>query len=162
MAGMPARRPLGPGRELRRPLLELRRDEIRSWLRAEGIGWQEDPTNDDLRAAARNRLRAEALPALTGVGAGDPVAGLLRLAAEARAWIEAAPAVRERVGDWRELPSALRRLEIAERLREAGETPSPRRLDDLERALLQRGAAGLRPGLGLRLAGGDLVLAERR
>lgn len=32
-----------------RPLLALRRDALREWLTGEGIGWIEDPSNDDLR-----------------------------------------------------------------------------------------------------------------
>ncbi len=46
-----------------RPLLELDRAEIESWLRARNIAWREDATNQD-RTYARNRLRHEILPLL--------------------------------------------------------------------------------------------------
>ncbi len=48
-----------------RPLLAERRDAVRAWLEARGIGWREDSSNRDLRLT-RNRLRAEALPLLEG------------------------------------------------------------------------------------------------
>lgn len=46
-----------------RPLLELNRDDIRRWARAEGITWREDSSNNDARFT-RNRIRSETLPAL--------------------------------------------------------------------------------------------------
>lgn len=46
-----------------RPLLEIDRCEIEAWLRARGIGWREDASNQD-RSYARNRLRHEILPLL--------------------------------------------------------------------------------------------------
>jgi tRNA(Ile)-lysidine synthase len=46
-----------------RPLLGLRRDEVRAWAMKEGIPWREDATNSDPRFV-RNRLRNEVLPAL--------------------------------------------------------------------------------------------------
>jgi len=46
-----------------RPLLEIDRDEIETWLREHGIAWREDETNRD-RTYARNRLRHEILPLL--------------------------------------------------------------------------------------------------
>jgi len=48
-----------------RPLLAERRDAVRAWLQARGVGWREDSSNLDLRLT-RNRLRAEALPLLEG------------------------------------------------------------------------------------------------
>ncbi|MFV0334510.1 MAG: tRNA lysidine(34) synthetase TilS [Tropicimonas sp.] len=40
----------GPGAPLLlRPLLEMRRQELRDWLTARGIGWSEDPSNADER-----------------------------------------------------------------------------------------------------------------
>ena len=44
LAGMEARAGL-----FLRPLLEVWRAELRDWLRARGLGWVEDPSNDDLR-----------------------------------------------------------------------------------------------------------------
>ncbi|MFT4241454.1 MAG: tRNA lysidine(34) synthetase TilS [Acidovorax sp.] len=46
-----------------RPLLRVPGAEVRAWLRAQGQGWVEDPTNADERYT-RNRIRARLLPAL--------------------------------------------------------------------------------------------------
>ena len=46
-----------------RPLLEVDRREIETWLRERNIAWREDQTNQD-RTYARNRLRHEVLPLL--------------------------------------------------------------------------------------------------
>ena len=46
-----------------RPLLRVSAAEIRSWLRARGVGFIEDPTNTD-ENFTRNRIRARVLPAL--------------------------------------------------------------------------------------------------
>jgi tRNA(Ile)-lysidine synthase len=51
--------PEGRGVFLLRPLLGLRREDLRSWLRSCGETWIEDPANDDVRyarAAARRRI----------------------------------------------------------------------------------------------------------
>ena len=50
-------------RGLVRPLLEIDRAEIETWLRGHEIAWREDETNRD-RTFARNRLRHEILPLL--------------------------------------------------------------------------------------------------
>lgn len=49
------------GIPLIRPLLHLRRSEIREALRADGIAWREDSSNDD-RGYLRNRIRMELIP----------------------------------------------------------------------------------------------------
>jgi tRNA(Ile)-lysidine synthase len=46
-----------------RPLLEVRREELREYLRAGKQGWREDASNADL-SFARNRIRARVLPML--------------------------------------------------------------------------------------------------
>jgi len=46
-----------------RPLLEVTRDQVRAWLRAEGLGWREDSSNAE-NCYDRNRLRGEILPLL--------------------------------------------------------------------------------------------------
>lgn len=46
-----------------RPLLSVSRQEIEEELRAEGIGWREDSTNQE-RNYARNKLRLEVIPYL--------------------------------------------------------------------------------------------------
>src|SRR5439155_10823993 len=50
----------------RRPLLSARRAELRGFLQRNGLAYDEDPANDDLRFA-RNRVRREALPALASL-----------------------------------------------------------------------------------------------
>lgn len=49
--------------EIVRPLLDVRRGELREWLRAIGQSWREDPTNLDTQRL-RARLRIELLPRL--------------------------------------------------------------------------------------------------
>ncbi len=55
---------IAPSREIFvRPLLGVRRSELREWLVAEGCEWREDPTNSDLRFE-RNWTRNVLLPLL--------------------------------------------------------------------------------------------------
>jgi tRNA(Ile)-lysidine synthase len=54
--------PEGRGVFLLRPLLGVRRAALRAALQAEGIGWLEDPANDDLRYARSRARRTLALP----------------------------------------------------------------------------------------------------
>ncbi|MBF9029160.1 tRNA lysidine(34) synthetase TilS [Rhodobacterales bacterium HKCCE3408] len=49
-----------------RPLLGVPREPLRDWLRAEGIDWAEDPSNEDPRFD-RVRVR-QLMPALEGIG----------------------------------------------------------------------------------------------
>ncbi|GGI07752.1 tRNA lysidine(34) synthetase TilS [Egicoccus halophilus] len=87
LAAMTAHRALDGRRRLVRPLLRLRREALREFLVAEGIGWVEDPGNQD-PAIRRTVIRHEVLPALARA-AGDPVGALGRLAELARADAEA-------------------------------------------------------------------------
>lgn len=68
LAGMPAawRR---DGLQWHRPFLRVAGPEVRSWLTVQGVGWVEDPTNQDSRYT-RNRIRAQILPALDAAFAG--------------------------------------------------------------------------------------------
>lgn len=61
-----------------RPLLEETPQALRTYLRARGQCWREDETNGDI-AYARNRIRAEAMPALLAAYPGA-VQALSRLA----------------------------------------------------------------------------------
>ncbi|NBV47247.1 MAG: tRNA lysidine(34) synthetase TilS [Planctomycetia bacterium] len=61
LAGMPARRSLGPGIDLLRPLLAVPGAATRAFLRERGESWCEDESNTD-RRFARNFLRHEVLP----------------------------------------------------------------------------------------------------
>lgn len=150
LAGIPARRALAPGVDLLRPLLGLRRADLRAGLRARGMAWIEDPTNADPARSARARLRLEVMPALARVATGDPVLAVLRLANEARSWSETLDALLDAAPAWRELPPFLREQAIARELRALGETVSPARLRDLDGALLARGRAGVTADHSLR------------
>ena len=72
-----------------RPLLGHRRADLRDWLRAEGIGWTDDPTNEDERF---DRVRARRAIAALGF---DPV----RLAATAGRMSRAREALERRALD---------------------------------------------------------------
>jgi tRNA(Ile)-lysidine synthase len=86
IAGLAAIRPsLDAGRVLR-PLLGVRRADLRRYLAERGLAHREDASNVDL-AVPRNRLRGEVLPALESIhpGATARLAALASLAAEADA-----------------------------------------------------------------------------
>ncbi|MDX1392887.1 MAG: tRNA lysidine(34) synthetase TilS [Gemmatimonadota bacterium] len=83
LAGIPERR--GP---FVRPLLAVRRGELRDYLASRGEAWLPDPSNRD-RRYARTRLRDGLLPALRGVCPDDGGSRgldetLLRIAGDAR------------------------------------------------------------------------------
>jgi tRNA(Ile)-lysidine synthase TilS/MesJ len=67
-----------------RPLLGVRRDEVRALCTAHGLVPVEDPSNDDL-AHRRNWVRHQALPALSDGARRDLVPVLARQAAVLRA-----------------------------------------------------------------------------
>lgn len=102
--------PEGRGVFLCRPLLTLRRAELRQWLSEEGLGWLDDPANDDLRhprARARRALAEGAEPPVLGEVGSKALAGLWR----ARPW---GGAVLDREGLVQAEPTeALRLLQIA-------------------------------------------------
>ena len=73
--------PEGRGLFLCRPLLNLRRAELRQWLAAEGQVWLDDPANDDPRhprARARRAIAEGACPPMLDDARLDAVAGLWR------------------------------------------------------------------------------------
>jgi tRNA(Ile)-lysidine synthase len=73
-----------------RPLLELRRAQLREYLTARGLSWREDATNADVRVP-RNRIRHEVIGPLEAAHPGA-VSALARLAGDARSlgsWIGA-------------------------------------------------------------------------
>jgi len=83
-AGLAGISAIAPRRErVVRPLLSLRRNELREWLRARGELWREDESNDDL-AHPRNRVRHELLPYLRQHFNPAVDAALARLADAAR------------------------------------------------------------------------------
>ncbi len=81
LGGMSAVRSLGEGLQVVRPLLRLRRDDVRAFVEGEGLDAVSDPTNHDPEQR-RRRARDELMPALARLsgGPGDPVGVLARLA----------------------------------------------------------------------------------
>lgn len=67
--------PEGRGVFALRPLLALRRDELRAWLAGQGFSWLDDPANADLRfARARARAAIEGGDRSGGAGPRAPAA----------------------------------------------------------------------------------------
>ena len=63
LAGMPALRPLAPGIQLLRPLLDIRRADLLGYLQEQGQPYRLDSSNQDLNFS-RNRIRQELIPLL--------------------------------------------------------------------------------------------------
>lgn len=84
-AGMATSRAGAGGVRIVRPLLRVRRADVRAMATAAGLAWIEDPTNDD-PAQRRARARHELLPTLAGLSGAnaDPVRALVRFANHAR------------------------------------------------------------------------------
>ncbi len=73
-----------------RPLLDVGREDLRSWLRGHGHTWVEDATNSDV-GVPRNRIRHRVLPALHAAMGADVTASLARCAEISRAdaeWLD--------------------------------------------------------------------------
>jgi tRNA(Ile)-lysidine synthase len=148
-----------------RPLLAVTREEVRSYLRARGLDWREDPSNAD-RRFARARVRHDLLGALREIGPAAErtiaetawqlreEADLLEGAVEAALdELGGGPAVS--LAALREHPPAVRRLvlrELAGRAAPAGAGPTSlsRREAAEILALGERGTASLDLGGGLR------------
>jgi tRNA(Ile)-lysidine synthase len=78
-----------------RPLLNLGREELRAALRAAGVAWRDDPTNDT-DICLRNRLRRHVIPAWSeAVGERNLAAGVAR----SRALLEEDDEALEAIGD---------------------------------------------------------------
>ncbi len=84
--GMREAQLLGP-LEIHRPLLGVRREDLRGWLAARKLRWREDASNAE-PVFTRNRLRHEALPLLAEIAGRDVIPQLCR-AAEATDELEA-------------------------------------------------------------------------
>jgi tRNA(Ile)-lysidine synthase len=78
LAGMPARRALGEGVTLVRPLLGVTRLEVREYLATLGQGFREDSTNRDT-SRTRSRIRLELLPELVANDNPNVAEALVRL-----------------------------------------------------------------------------------
>jgi tRNA(Ile)-lysidine synthase len=148
LGGLAAIQPVRDAGRVLRPLLAVRRAELREYLERRGLAWQTDSSNASL-AIPRNRLRAEVMPLLEGIAPGA-VAHLAQLAAHAR---EAEDAARAEL-------DAL--LEPALEAGEGGLWLEPAALGSLEgdrrRRLLLRFAA--RGGLAEQLTRAQLVRIE--
>lgn len=91
LAGMPATRPLSASVAAVRPLLNVSRGEIESFLQSIGQASRQDATNLDAELATRNAIRQEILPQIVQRFGPSATAALLRVAeqaAEAQALID--------------------------------------------------------------------------
>jgi tRNA(Ile)-lysidine synthase len=95
LTGLAAIRPSLDGGRVLRPLLGLRRAQLREYLARRGLGCCTDSSNAELEIP-RNRLRAEVVPALESLAPGA-VAHLAELAVRAR---EAEDAARVELEGW--------------------------------------------------------------
>jgi tRNA(Ile)-lysidine synthase len=133
-----------------RPLLDAGREELRDWLRARGLAWVDDPTNDNTRftrvkarrvlaALAPLGITAERLAAVAGhLGqARDALAVLVRDAA-LRNVVEVAGALKVGPGLW-EAPGEVQRQVLAAAVGWLSQAPYLPRAEDLGR--LQRAMA---------------------
>ena len=139
-----------------RPFLSMRRQAIRDYLQAEGIGWVDDPSNDDsefLRIKARQALAALAPLGITS----NEISGVMlnlnmaRLALDDHIAAIAAKLARDASGDlifdrsglMRQSPDVVRKLLSASLRWVSGEDYPPRRaaLAELVTAI-QAGRAG--------------------
>jgi tRNA(Ile)-lysidine synthase len=140
--------PDGQELELYRPLLNVRRQELRDWLAQQGLRWREDASNGE-PVGVRNRLRHEVLPVLAEIAGRDVTPSVVRaaLAAAEQAEITGWALDQARVSDpqgrlhlptLRKLPVALQRAALARLLHEHG-------LAGVDRALLDQALALLEP-----------------
>ncbi len=87
LAGLAAIAAFDSARRLIRPVLEVERVALRSYLEARGLGWCEDASNLDL-GVPRNRIRHAVLPELARAHP-EAVPHLARLATSAQEWRDA-------------------------------------------------------------------------
>jgi len=163
LPGLRARLVRNPGEErevlVARPLLQLRREELRALLAERGLPWREDSSNLSPRFA-RNRVRSEFLPRLSELG-GPAALEALRGFAKAVEEFEEHCAGFTSSLSWREPAHAAARASGAGTLPRAGlrALPSPLARRVLARLLAERtGAIPARPTLDRVLAA---ISAER-
>jgi tRNA(Ile)-lysidine synthase len=102
LAGLSGMRPAWEeaGLRFRRPLLAAGRQELRDWLRAEGIAWIDDPTNDNdrfTRIKARKALAALAPLGITPERLAEVAGHLAR--AQAALTVQVTTAARQHVAE---------------------------------------------------------------
>jgi tRNA(Ile)-lysidine synthase len=161
-----------------RPLLEVRRAELRGWLAERGLAFREDASNA-LPCTPRNRLRHEVLPLLADILGRDPVPAITRAAAihaATRAALEELrpalhvedPQGRLHLGPFRALPAALQNAVLHDWLRRHGVPDLSAKLLDSARGLADPAGAcalDLPGGARLRRRAGRLLwegCGERR
>jgi tRNA(Ile)-lysidine synthase len=142
-----------------RPLLAAGRSELRDWLRAEGVAWLEDPTNDNerfTRVKARKALVAlaplgitvERLAAVAGHLARVQDALALQVRQAEAAWVTGeAGALRFDAGFW-QVPGEVQRQVVVAAVRWLGQGIYAPRAAEVERLL-----AALAAGRDATLAG---------
>lgn len=154
-----------------RPLLDAGRTELRDWLRTQGIGWVDDPTNENLRytrVKARKALEALRPLGITAERLAEVAANLARVrealttqvAAAGQGVREEAGALRFDAGVWAEPSEVQRQVVIAAVLWLGGGDYAPRaaEVDRLVAALSGGGDATL---AGCRARGGWLMREAR-
>lgn len=154
-----------------RPLLGVRRSELRGWLMERGLPFREDATNAE-PLTPRNRLRNEALPLLAEILGRDPVPAITRataIAAETRAALDQLrpalhvedPQGRLHLGPLGSLPPALQTAILHDWLRCRGVRDLSAKLLAAARAMVAPAAApalSLPGGARLRRRAGRLFL----
>jgi tRNA(Ile)-lysidine synthase len=114
LSGIAPRRPLAPGIELVRPLLQVRRAEVLHYLEEERQPYRSDSSNADL-TYTRNRIRHELLPHLAKQYSAAIVPLLGRLAGQAAATTAEHEALARMLLAQVELPKAGNRLVLDRR-----------------------------------------------
>lgn len=159
------------GVRVHRPLLAAGREELRGWLRAEGIPWIDDPTNENerfTRVKARKALAALAPLGITAERLAEVAGNLARVqealavqvAAAARWAEEQAGGLRFHAGLWGEPGEVQRQLVNAAVLWQSGADYAPRaaEVERLRTALAEGRDATLG---GCRARGGWLMREPR-
>jgi tRNA(Ile)-lysidine synthase len=175
-AGLAGIGPSDPEGRVLRPLLRVRRADVRRYLRERGLAWREDSTNED-RRVPRNRIRHQVLDALEAAqpGAVPALARLADASRELSSWLrqEASRAPGEDARATRgidrsrllELPPPIRTQALVELLGLAGlrERVTRDQLERLVRLLLSdspRGRVSLPGGWGMVREGERLWLHD--
>ncbi|MES2981583.1 MAG: tRNA lysidine(34) synthetase TilS [Verrucomicrobiota bacterium] len=110
-----------------RPLLEIRKADLQSWMLERKLSWREDATNA-VNDVVRNRLRNEAIPLLGEITKRDITPSLIRAAEIDSEWRElldwsiataaaSDPQGRLHTGAMKNLPAVLSRAVIADYLK---------------------------------------------
>ncbi|NRA01455.1 MAG: tRNA lysidine(34) synthetase TilS [Myxococcales bacterium] len=157
LSGIAARAETEAGAPVLRPLLSLRREALRNYLRTRGLTWREDPGNCD-PGVPRSRVRRDVLPVLEQIhpGATERLAALAGRAQSDEAWLS------------RQAKEVLDRAVLSAGLDEPGSDAAGFRvriapLAGLDRPLRLRALAQVlcRAGLVERLSGSHLDRLDR-